>query len=274
MERSHSRDGFSIASVFLSYLMIAGGIAAGLLALTQLGVEASSPQLLLAGAFGAGALVGGFFAARASRGSTVAEPAIGAVLVVATLCGVLLATPIGRMFWRLAQEELTRTALILGGAALAGALVGAFVSEKAFGSSTRWSLPWVLYVALAVAGGCFLAALAAGAVRFATFEPETVGGQFESDKAMQVTVMAGIAGGCFLAGLCAGASSRTRILIASFLGAGLGVFGFFLLVGRFSRAELDQEALIAAAVVAAGGGVITLLSTALGWAAVGKRRAA
>ena len=83
-------SGFSIASVFLSYLMIAGGISAALLGLTYVELEPKMAEIAFFAAFGAGAFLGGFFAARASRGSTVAEPAVGAVLLVGTICALLL----------------------------------------------------------------------------------------------------------------------------------------------------------------------------------------
>src|SRR5262249_45490051 len=44
----------------------------------------------------------------------------------------------------------------LCGVALVGSLAGAYISEKLLGHSTRSPLPWVIYVALAVLGGCFL----------------------------------------------------------------------------------------------------------------------
>jgi hypothetical protein len=265
--------GFSFASVLLSFLMIAGGIAAAVVLLSELDLEPFSSLITLCAVFGGGAFVGGFFAARASRGETIAEPAVGAVLLVGALAGLILATPMGRVLYNVVQEHLLRAALVSAGSALGGALVGAFLSEKLFGAATTWSFPWILYVALAVAGGCFVASLAAGIWRYGNLETSTLGGQVESDRAMGLTVFAGIAGGCVLAGLAAGASSRRRVLFASFLGAVAGVFGFFILTGRLVRASIDQNTLIGAGLIALGGGVITLASTALGWAVVGKRYA-
>jgi hypothetical protein len=266
-------SGFSLASVLLSYLMIAGGISAALLGLTVLEIDPSQTEYAFYAAFGAGAFVGGFFAARASHGSTIAEPAIGAVLLVATISALLIATPIGKMMWRLAQDQLTRTAAFVGGASLVGALVGAWISERALGESTRSSIPWILYVAIAVIGGCFLSFLAAAAVRFGAVPASTVGGLAEDERAMQVTVLLGIGVGCLLAGFASGASARTRVLIAAFLGAAGGVFGFFALASELQGGRLDGDALAGAAVIAAGGGLVALLSTALGWVAVGRSRA-
>jgi hypothetical protein len=268
-------SGFSIASVFLSYLMVAGGISAALLALTYLELPPERAEIAFVAAFGAGAFIGGFFAARASHGSTVAEPVIGALLLVGTLVALLVATPIGKLMWRLAQDQLTRTAAIVGGASLAGALLGAWISEKLLGESTRSSIPWVLYVAVAVIGGCFMAFLAAAAVRFGALEPKTLGDAVDAERAQQITVFAGIGVGCLLAGLASGASARTRVLLASFLGAAGGVLGFFALASALqgTGGRLEGDALAGAAVIACGGGLVALLATALGWAAVGRSRA-
>jgi hypothetical protein len=266
-------SGFSIASVLLSYLMIAGGISAALLGLNYARLDASQAEPAFHAAFGAGAFVGGWFAARASRGSTVAEPVIGALLLVGTVCALLLATPVGKLMWRLAQDQLTRTAAIAGGATLLGALAGAWISERALGESTRSAIPWVLYVAIAVIGGCFLAFLGAAAVRFGAMDPTTVAGMVENERAMQATVLIGIGAGCVVAGFLSGASARIRVLLAGFLGAAAGVFGFFALATSMQGATLREDAIAGAAVIAAGGGVVALLATGLGWVAAGRSKA-
>src|SRR5262249_9221656 len=149
--------GFSFASVLISWFMIAGGISGAFLGAAFLHVASDQSELLFYGVFAVGAFVGAFFAARASAGSTIVEPVLGPVLPIATLCGLMLATPVGQLIWHLGADQATKPAAISAGAALAGALVGAYVSEKAFGESTRSSLRWILYVAFAVIGGCFLA---------------------------------------------------------------------------------------------------------------------
>lgn len=266
-------SGFSLASVFLSYLMIAGGISAGLLGLTYLKLDPSQSEIAFYAAFGVGAFFGGWFAARASSGSTVAEPAIGALLFVGTICALMIATPIGKLLWRVAQDQLTKTAAICGGASLIGGLIGAWISERALGESTRHGFPWILYVAIAAIGGCFLSFLAALAVRFGAVDATTIGGMAENDRAMQATVLIGIGVGCLIAGLASGASARTRILVAAFLGAAGGVFGFFALASAMQGSQLDRDALAGAGVIAVGGGLVALLAAALGWAAVGRSRA-
>jgi|KBSSwiStaDraftv2_1062776.scaffolds.fasta_scaffold350217_2 hypothetical protein len=263
-------SGFSFSSVILSYLMIAGGVGAASLGAASLHVEG---QLLLHASFAAGGFGGGFFAARASRGSTVLEPVLGACLFVATLAALVMSTTVGRMLWSFGQAEMTRTALTVSGCALAGALLGAWISERALGDSTRSAIPWVLYVAIAVGGACLIAFMAAAALRMGGVEPADLGALAADDRVMHATILVGIGVGCLLAGLVAGASARTRILFAAWLGAGGAIFGFFQLAGRIAGSTVDGDALLGAAFIAACGGLLALLAAAIGWAVAGTRHA-
>lgn len=267
-----SRGGFSLASVLLSVLMIAGGMAGAMMVFAELKIALSN-EALFGAVIGGGAFVGGFFAARASHGETIAEPATGAVLVVGGLGALMLLTPMGKMVWSFAQDQVVRAAVVACAAALVGSLFGAFISEKLLGAATTWSLPWILYVALAVAGGCSLATIVVGALHVGSFEAHSVGEELATSREVQLTILIGIGGGCLLAGLAAGASARTRVIAAAFLGAIAGVMGFVVLAGRFSHSEMDQDAWVGAATLAIGGGVVAMIGTALGWVAIGRRSA-
>jgi hypothetical protein len=263
------RNPFSFASIVISYLMTAGGISGALLGLMYLHLGGEAAQPAFFAAFGVGALVGAFFAARASRGSTIIEPAIAALLVVATVCGLIVTTPIGAVLWNIARDEAARVAGIAGGAAFVGALVGAWLSEKVFGAATRSSIPWILYVALAAIGGCFLAFFVATAL--GARQARTVGEAVSDGQT--ATLLGGVGVGCLLAGLAAGASARTRVLAASFLGAAIGVFGFFLLARFLLGGQPKSDELVGAGVIAAGGAIVALAGAALGWSLVGRRNA-
>src|SRR5687767_1260671 len=139
------RGGFSFASVILSYFLVAGGIAMGLIAMTLI---ETGGEALFYGALGAGGALGGFVAGRASRGTTIAEPAIGGVLVILTIVGVFVGTEIGEVLWAIGKDQVTRTVGIAGGAAAVGAIVGALVSEKMFGTHSQSSLAWLVHVAV------------------------------------------------------------------------------------------------------------------------------
>src|SRR5688572_4801668 len=123
----------SIASVILSYFLVAGGLFAGTLVAGALKVESQALAYLL---MGAGAFAGGFVAARASRGETILEPAIGAGAVVLTIVGAAAATPLGKLLWASSDTGTMQVIAILGGISITGAIAGAFVSEKMFGEAT------------------------------------------------------------------------------------------------------------------------------------------
>lgn len=250
--------GFSFASLILSYFLVGGGMFIGTLAAGKLGTGEIPGYLILA----AGAFVGGFFAARASRGSTIVEPALGAIAVVATVVGFAGSTPLGQLLWAGAQTETMKFVGVVGGGCVIGALVGAFISEKLLGEATQSSVPWVLYGAFSTFGAALLAAILASTL-FAK----------GIDADLGKMMLIGIAAGCVLAGIAIGASARTRPLIAAFLGGGLGIAGFSYLLVDTARAEHNNHEMLGVAIMAGGGCVATLIGTLIGWSLFGRRRA-
>jgi hypothetical protein len=216
--------------------------------------------LLLAG----GAFVGGFIAARESRGSTIIEPAIGAIAVIGTIVGLAAGTEFGKTVWAEAHDETIKLIAGVGGASLVGAIVGAFISEKLFGDATTSSLPWILYTALSVFGACLLA----------LFVVVMVVKSEDASKIGLAAVLA-MAGGCLLSGISVGASARTRPLGAAFLGGGVGVAGFFYLSVRLSAGPdgFTHDASVGLAILGGAGAVVTLIGALIGWGAVGKSAA-
>src|SRR5438093_1291044 len=147
------RNGFSFSSVILSYFLVGGGLFTGSLLLALVHVNSEAAGYLF---MGAGAFLGGFVAARASRGETIIEPAIGAVAVVATIVALGAGTDAGKTLWAVAQEATIAAVGKVGLTALIGAVLGAYVSEKAFGEATLSSFPWIAYIALATFGASML----------------------------------------------------------------------------------------------------------------------
>jgi hypothetical protein len=213
----------------------------------------------------AGSFVGGFFAARASRGSTIVEPAIGAILVVVTLLGI--------SFGSHALEVLQGSpvaARVVGevtGALVVGALAGAFLSEKLLGDATLSMVPWFLYSAFATFGASLIATLIAVMLFFK--------GDLESSSQDKLggMLLGGIAIGCLLAGLAIGASARIRVIFASLVGGGVGVAGFALLATSQTAGGRDKDAMAGMAIMAVGGAIVTVIGSALGWTFIGKRAA-
>jgi hypothetical protein len=257
-------NGFSFASVILSYFLVGGGMFVATLAGTELRLAS---ELAGYGVLAAGAFAGGFVAARASRGQTILEPAIGAVAVVATIVGLAATTPVGKLIWALAQDQTLRFVGSVGLAGIAGSLAGAFISEQLFEEATQSSIPWLVYAAMSAFGACLLATLLASII----FLGDNAVTRSKLDLGM--VIMIGIGAGCLLSGLAVGASARVRPLLAAFLGGGLGVAGFFALIARTAPDAYTSDEVTAFAMLASGGALVTLIGTVFGWIAIGRRPA-
>lgn len=256
------RNGFSWASVLFSYFLVAGGISIGLILLVVM--KASSEPLFYV-ALGLGGAIGGFSAGRASRGTTITEPAIGGVLVILTIVGVFVGSSIGQFLWHAASSEITRVVAIAGAAAAAGAIGGAFVSERAFGEHSQSRVVWLAHVALAVLGACFVAFLVVMAmvVRGESNDDTTAGAYFGA-----------AAVGSLLSGLAAGASAPKRLLLVSLLATVVGILGFYLLLTALPGVkDGGGEVALGFAIIGLGFGLVTMLGALIGWKAVGEKHA-
>ncbi|HEY0255320.1 MAG TPA: hypothetical protein VGC41_27515 [Kofleriaceae bacterium] len=255
--------GFSFASVILSYFLAAGGLLTGTLVIGYTHQSSQVVQLLL---WAAGSLLGGFVAARASRGSTILEPAIGTIGLAATIVFMIAGSDAGKLMWH--AGEVTSTGKIIAeivGALVVGSLVGAFLSEKILGEATTSSIPWVLYSALTAFGAAFVGTFIA-VVLFAKGEAATY-------DTLAKMMLAGVGIGALLGGLAVGASARTRPLIAAFLGGAVGVAGFFLMITVGEAKQHDADVQKGIAVLAVGGAIVMLVGAVGGWFTFGKRNA-
>ncbi|MEO8841865.1 MAG: hypothetical protein ABI591_31435 [Kofleriaceae bacterium] len=250
--------------MILSYFLVAGGLLTGTL---LIGYTHTSSQPLQFAMWAAGSFVGGFFAARASRGSTIVEPAIGAVLLVVTIAAMIGGSDVGKLMWG-SNSGMTGVGKFVGelAASLAvGAIAGAFVSEKVMGEATSSGFPWILYAALTAFGASMVGTFVA-TVLFAKGEAATL-------DTLAKMMIAGVAIGCLLGGLAIGASARIRVLGASLLGGAIGCAGFFLMITVQQGSTHDKDVVAGIAVLAVGGAIVTLIGSALGWAIIGKRAA-
>lgn len=254
--------GFSFASVCLSYFLIAGGTFSAALVAGRLGLHSEYLGYII---LAAGGFVGGMIAARASRGSTIIEPALGAALLLASFLGVGLAVT-GSEVRSVLLPGTMKAIGLTAGACAGGGIAGAFVTEKLFGHTTASGATWILFVMLAGFGAGVIGVSFGGAL-----------GKGESGPMFGV-----LAACCLVLGIATGASASSRPLAASFLGAALGLGGFFFLaiyafVSVFSAAgaSLDKvpaEVYAGMGIVAAGGGLVTMIGALIGWAAVGRKR--
>lgn len=254
-------QGFSFASVILSYFLVGGGMFSATLVGYELQV---SSELAMYGALAIGAFVGGFVAARASPGETILEPAIGAVAVIATIVGLAAATSMGQQLWASAHDETLKFVGAVGLSSVVGAVLGAFLAERFLGEATRSSLPWLVYTALSVFGASLLATLLGSIFLMQKHGAEA------SDTESGLVMVVGIGVGCLVAGFAVGASARVRPLLAAFFGGGIGLAGYVTLILKLAAAVKD-DAIAGVAVMAVAGALVTLLGTALGWAMVGRR---
>jgi hypothetical protein len=267
--------GFSFASVVLSYFLVAGGLLCGQLAITYAHTSSDPVRFAL---WAAGSFVGGFFAARASRGSTIIEPAIAAVGVIATVVLMIAGSDTGKLMW--GAEGMTSVGKFvaeMAGSVAVGALVGAFLSEKILGESTLSAIPWILYSALTTFGatfaGTFIAAVLFVKKHIADGDGLNVESYKQYEDALASMIVVGIGIGCLLAGLAIGASARVRVLAASAFGGAVGVAGFLVLSTVASHNTRDKDVIIGIVAFAVGGGIVTVIGSALGWAMIGKRAA-
>jgi hypothetical protein len=255
-------EGFTFSAVIISFLTVAGGVV---LALIGYSMVQMSGELPLYGTFALGALIGGFVAARASRGISILAPSLGALLAVGAFVAMIAVTPLGQMVWAVAQDAATKMGLYAGGSVLCGALLGTVISGITLGDSTHYSFPWIFYVAFAVLGACFLA--------YGTVVAVLMHGQAGSEEnahTARLAVPLGIGIGCLVAGLASGAAARTRIVIASFLGAAGGIAGFAWSMTRMTTGELSSQEWQGLAILAIGGGLVTMIGAIIGWVTAGR----
>lgn len=254
--------GFSFASVVLSYFLIAGGTFFAALFAGRMGVHSEYLGYIV---LALGGFLGGIVAARASKGSTIIEPGIGAALLLGSVVALGVAGSDSSAHVVLLPSAMKAIALTAGAAA-GGGIVGAFVTEKLFADAEPAPLSWVLYVALATFG--------AGIIGTAI---GTVAGKGQAGAIFGVLALC-----CLVVGVASGASARTRPLGASFVGGVLGIGGFQMLAIYVFRAivssgggETDKvppELYLGMAVIAVAAGLAAMIGALVGWAAVGSKQ--
>ncbi len=257
--------GFSFASVLFSYFLIMGGTWLTALIAMRAGIGGGSEvvgYILMA----VGGFLGGLIAGRASRGSTIIEPAIGAVLLILSFValGAIASSDAKVILVGSTMKALALTALASG----AGGVGGAFVAEKVFGDSEGGSGSWILYIAVGAMGATIVGFLFGGVL----------------GKGSAGAIFGFFALAMALLGGAAGASAPRRPLGAAFLGGFLGVAFLFILgavvfASAMNKAgaeagKIPSEVYIGLIIIALVAGIATLIGAAIGWAAVGKKNAA
>jgi len=253
--------GFSFASVVLSYFLIAGGTFFAALFAGRVGIHSEYVGYII---LALGGFLGGIIAARASKGSTIIEPVIGAALLLASVVGFGVAGSDSNAHVVLLPSAMKAIALTAAASA-GGGLAGAFVTEKLFGDSDPAGMSWVLYVAVAVFGAGMIGAIAGA-----------LAGKGQGGPLIGVMALC-----CLFVGVASGASARTRPLLASFVGGLLGMGGFGMLSIYVLRSvmatnetseRIPPELYAGLAVIAVGAALVTMLGALVGWSAVGRKQ--
>ncbi len=253
--------GFSFASVVLSYFLIAGGTFFAALFAGRVGIHSEYVGYIV---LALGGFLGGMVAARASKGSTIIEPAIGAALLVGSVVALGVAGSHSDAHVVLLPSAMKAIALTAAASA-GGGIAGAFVTEKLFADSDPAPVSWVLYIAVAAFGAGMICS--------------ALGAMIGKDAG---TLLGIVAIGCLVVGVASGASARSRPLAASFFGGALGLGGFGMLSVYVFRAmvangggeaeKIPPELYIGMAVIAVGGGIAATIGALIGWSAVGSKQ--
>jgi hypothetical protein len=244
--------------VLVSYFMIAGGFALAAVAITLVGETSRETS---GAVFFIGSLIGGLFAGRASRHKAVVEPAIAALLVVATLFGVF-AVGLGR---RLAWTEdggALRFAVELGLVAGLGGLVGGLIGRRSrhgapVESAVRW---WGIAILINLGTTFMLVSLLVVLV--------TRSGAGGADPGV-AGILAGLVGAWLVGGLVAQAVAPRRMCWV----CGAGSIGIILLGMSFSarHGELAVGSVVGALLLWGIGTLVGALGALIGWKLIASR---
>lgn len=141
--------------VAVSYFTVAGAV---LVAHCALAIHDLRSEGHSYGLYAVGGGVGGWCAARASRGRTVAEGALGAALVAATMALLSLLTDLAALTEGFDRADVPIGAVVV---TLAAAVAGGNLGERFPPRNRDSAVRWAGLAALHVVGGCFALGTAA-----------------------------------------------------------------------------------------------------------------
>jgi hypothetical protein len=258
--------GFAFSSVILSYFLVGGGTFLTTLVAARLGVQNEYLGYII---MAVGGFLGGFIAARASQHSTIIEPAIGSVVLIASLFGLYFAASSSEGRQILLLPSSVKGVSLTAAASAGGGIAGAFLSEKLLGDSSASSAPWLFYAALAGFGAGVIGTIFGSVI-----------GKGETGPLIGMLALCAL-----LVGISCGASAKSRPLLATLLGGAIGMSAFFYLAivimvaifGSLRRGaeaqSIPSEVYAGIAIIGAGAGIVTMIGAAIGWATVGKKHA-
>jgi hypothetical protein len=256
--------------VLISYFLICGGFTLTLLAVLVIRVDST---VVACAAYGIGAVLGGFLAGRASAERSLLEPALAALLVIASAFAWVYFTPLGRLVLSMDRAQWPKMSIILGGVGCGGALIGAGLGELTAGDRHVVSTPgWVVNAAVVTLGALFLAGTAASCLLAGSSAVGPIARYLHADLRQLILseedrVVAGLAGAlassAFVGGLVSQVAAPRRQLLACAVGAFGAVAGLGLVLARV--AQQLRQLLVAAVAVGGAAAAIALVGAVFGW---------
>jgi hypothetical protein len=260
----NSARSFSIGWVLASYLILAGSVLLVSVLFGLLKIHAAWASYV---AFGLGAVVGGFFAGRASPHYSVIESTLAGLLVVGSIVLLFVATPLASLLAMGAAGGALVHVLIIGVIAGLGAFAGGYLGELSSKTaqpertSTRW-----IGIGVLVNLGCLWTSLIVFAALL--LRDAGAGGTLTLDAAAS-SLLGALALAAFAGGLFTQIIAPARIIIGCAGGTLLAFFGLILMSAAGSG-SIDRL-LLPAAVAGALAGVLSLLGASVGWVVVRSR---
>lgn len=250
---------FRLGWVFISYCMIAGGlIVVTLLFQTAklTGTAAGYAMCFL------GAALGSFFAARASEGDTIIEPALGALLVVASFIAMVSLVAGLRSLVALKSEKIFVPLLGLSAAMSVGGITGAILGERtSTGPRSESGLRWAGISALINLGLFYMAFLF-----LAILLLRSKGAGMSSDD-VAGAVLGALAAAAFFGCLAAQAVAPRRMIWSIGFGFMLAMLPFVL----WSGSSNDGNAAVGIIIIGGGGILVGALGALVGWNTIGSK---
>lgn len=207
-----------------------------------------------------GAAFGGFWAGRASEGRTVAEPAVGAVLLAGTAL-VLVSLLAGiRQLMALSNTGALWRLLLVAAALAGGGVVGAVLGERSQPDRrTVSNVRWVGVASLIIAGQLM--------VFFTVFAAVLITAGVEADDAGGIVVFIALVLGALVGGFTAQAVAPRRMI----WGLGLGYVPAMAPGIVWSAVSGDSDAAMGFVLFAAIGVAVTAGGARLGWRLIGSK---
>jgi hypothetical protein len=253
--------------ILVSYFMIAGGF---ILVGSMYGLMKIQNQYAGWAFYFLGAAFGGFFAGRASEGRTIIEPAVGGVLLMLSIIGLIALVPGVRKLWSLAdKEKVTFYAVVIGVLIGAGGLIGATLGERTAPDPRPVDrIRWMGVSALITLGMFFFVFVVMAILMLR----DAKAGSSISDDTGGTIVLVSLAASAFFGGFVTQAVAPEKMNWACGAGFMVVILAMIGLVSAQGKAPGDA---VGGMIILGGlGTIVGALGALVGWATIGKNAVA